>query len=340
MPKITVPNNIGAMRYVLAYAVAVAHFNLAFGTHINVVLGSYPAVCVFFALSGFLVFSSWESSRGLGHYLRRRAARILPPYVTVVVLCTALLWTVSTLGVGEYFGSAHTWGYLGANLSFLNFLQPTLPGVFQANPVPAVNSSLWTLKIEWCLYLSVPVLVWLIRRMHGRATVLLVAVYVLSGVYREACYTLYAHTGREIYGIMGRQFAAQMLFFVSGILLYLHSGRALRYKWWLIGASGAVLVVGHLVPIPAYNSFVHPLAVSTFFIMLCFTGRWGAWLRGRNNVSYDVYLYHFPVMQVCSALGLLRVTGSVWTALAVCLALTTALAAASWYWIGRRFVRG
>ena len=96
-------------------------------------------------------------------FVKSRAKRIVPPYVKIVLLCAIGLSLVSTLPLTKYFTDAGLWKYLAANLAFLNFLQPTLPGVFEHNNVDAVNGSLWTLKVEWMLYLTIPVFFFLIR---------------------------------------------------------------------------------------------------------------------------------------------------------------------------------
>lgn len=81
----------------------------------------------------------------------------------IVVACAAGLVFASDLTPAQYFTDSGLIKYLAANLSFLNFLHPTLPGVFQGQEFvnPAVNGSLWTMKIEWALYLSVPLIYFL-----------------------------------------------------------------------------------------------------------------------------------------------------------------------------------
>ena len=80
--------------------------------------------------------------------------RILPPYWATVVLFAILLGFCSASP--DYFLSGQFWKYLIANLCFVNFVEPALPGVFDGMEVTAVNGSLWTMKVEWMLYLSMP----------------------------------------------------------------------------------------------------------------------------------------------------------------------------------------
>ncbi len=125
-------------------------------------LSSEIAVKAFFVVSGLLVFMSYDRTRNLARYFEKRARRIYPAYFTVVTGSALLLFVLSFASPGEYAMGATN--YLAANLAFLNFLSPTLPGVFENNPMRAVNGALWTLKIEVMFYVTVPVLAWLFER--------------------------------------------------------------------------------------------------------------------------------------------------------------------------------
>lgn len=149
------------VRYYLAISVIVAHFNLIFSKSLFWPTDSGTAVGVFFGLSGFLVYASYQRSRNYSSYIFNRAKRILPSYYIVVLSCALLLCFMSDLGIKEYFLSSSFWKYVISNLAFLNFIQPELPGVFTDNAIPAVNGSLWTLKVEWMLYLTIPLFVYI-----------------------------------------------------------------------------------------------------------------------------------------------------------------------------------
>jgi peptidoglycan/LPS O-acetylase OafA/YrhL len=111
------------------------------------------AIKAFFC--GGFDFMSFERSSSVSSYAIKRVRRIYPAYFTVVMLCAIGLICVSSRNPGGYFSL--TWiKYVLANLSFLNFLQLTLPGVFDNNKLAVVNGALWTLKIEVMFYLAFP----------------------------------------------------------------------------------------------------------------------------------------------------------------------------------------
>ena len=67
---------MGMVRYILALAVIVHHFNVIFGTNYWLPVSSYHAVGGFFALSGFLVYGSYRRSPSLVYYTKKRAQDI------------------------------------------------------------------------------------------------------------------------------------------------------------------------------------------------------------------------------------------------------------------------
>ena len=147
-------NNLDCLRLILASVVVLFHISLtnipalAFDKYFS----ARFAVNTFFVISGLLIYRSYVRSSSVGSYFEKRVRRIYPAYFTVVVLAALALCPLSSLPVSQYFGVGF-WKYLGANLVFLNFLAPSLPGVFTSNSISAVNGALWTLKIEVAFYL-------------------------------------------------------------------------------------------------------------------------------------------------------------------------------------------
>lgn len=288
------PNNMGVVRYVLALGVLIAHFNEFGGGDIRWPVSSYNAVGGFFALSGFLMIGSWLRHPDLKRYIISRARRILPAYWSVVLFFAIALFPFSTADC--YFTSSGFWKYLGANLTFLNFLHPDLPGVFTTLEVGAVNGSLWTMKVEWFLYFSLPLVAWLLVRYRQRPGLVLTAVYFLSVLYRLAFYYLYMHTGKDIYEILSRQFLGQMMYFYSGVFIYYYFSRFMRYRYWIIAACLVLTAIGY--PYMWVRILVEPAVISALVIWFSMVGRWGIWLGRHDNISYNIYLIHFPIVQL------------------------------------------
>lgn len=295
--KVPFPNNMGVVRYVLAFAVVFAHFNSMTGNNVYFPISSYTAVGGFFALSGFLMYGSYHKRHDLKGYVKSRARRILPAYFLVVLGAALFLSLISDLGFSDYFASSGLWKYLGANLCFLNFLEPTLPGVFDNCVIPAVNASLWTMKVEWALYLSVPLFFFILKRAGGRPLVWFWGIIVFAICYRLFFTHLHSVTGNGFYQILGRQFLGQMSYFYIGALCYHLLPQFLRYKWALLAGVGLLLGLSFLLPYHYYSIVVQPFAVSVAVIWFSIVGKWGAWEGKRDNLSYNIYLCHFPIIQ-------------------------------------------
>lgn len=318
--KIPVPNNMGMVRYVLALGVLISHFNELSGGHIWWPVSSYNAVGGFFALSGFLLAGSWLRNPHLKLYICARARRILPAYWSVVLFFAVALCFVSS--ASDYFLNPLFWKYLAANLAFLNFLQPNLPGVFDMLDVNAVNGSLWTMKVEWFLYFSLPLVSWFLVRYSRRPVAVLGVVYIMSVAYRLFFYYLFCNTGDKIYEILSRQFLGQMMYFYSGVFVYYYFSYFMRYRWWVALASFILAYMDY--PFEWMDILVEPVAVSFLVIWFSMVGRWGGIFGKQDNLSYEIYLIHFPVVQL-SAMYMLTERFGVFVSFAVVVALTVIL---------------
>lgn len=326
------------VRYYLAISVIIAHVSVLMGYNLWWPTTSHSAVGGFFALSGFLVYASYLKRPSLKSYVGARVRRILPSYSFIVLASALLLSAMSTLPPAQYFCSPDFWKYLGANLTFLNFLHPTLPGVFEGSEyaVPAVNGSLWTLKVEWMLYLSVPLVVALIGKIGDRyRQPVLWTILVLSILYALAMQLLYEASGREFYNILGRQFAGQLSYFYMGVILYFNRHWLTDRRLLSLAVIVALFLCREIVPYGYVT--LSPIAVSASVLWVSLNGDWGRWLKHRDNISYDIYLFHFPVIQVAVGTGLS--TQPAWVAVGAVCAVTALIAWAEWRFLGSKFAR-
>ena len=319
-------NNMDAMRYLLAFGVILAHINEMAGFHCPWPYHSDVSVGGFFALSGFLLFSSFQRRPIWKDYFGRRFRRIMPPYILVVILTALGMVGVSTLSVADYFTDAGFWEYLVANLSFMNFLHPDLPGVFNGE---AVNGALWTMKGEWACYLSIPFIFPLIKRLGHRGWLLLLGLIILSLLGFNLFHNLHCD-------VLAKQFGGLIVYFYCGALFNYFMPWIMKHKWPLLMAA---LLTIYLLPILSdelYYRVLRAPAVTVLVLLLSTVGNWGYRIARHDNVSYDMYLYHLPIVKLAVYFGLTTLLPP-WITVALLTLFTWLVALMSWNLIGRRF---
>lgn len=295
--------NMDVVRYLLSALVFSNHFFTLTGSGIVGTLPGGVQPC-FFALSGFLAYHSYERSRSYGDYIVKRMARLMPLYWFVIILSALALVTVSDLSVTDYFSDRGFWTYLGANLLTLNFLSPDLPGVFSGDQFvhAAVNGSLWTMKVEIILTLTYPLIAKLFRGSLRQKNLVLLCVMFLSVAYCVVMNQLYYSTDKEIYRILTRQFLGWFYIFYAGMLIYLNLSFFLRWKWVIACVVFPLVAANYLWLGNPVVLRCGVLAVAV--VWLSVVGQWGVKLSHSDNLSYGIYLCHFPLIQLAVFFGL------------------------------------
>lgn len=331
-----------AIRYVLALSVIIAHFNILCGYNIPWLISSATGVSGFFAMSGFLIFGSYYRQPSISQFLKSRGRRILPPYFFIVLLCAIGFVFISDLGAIEYFSSPQWWKYLVSNILFLNFIEPSLPGVFEgaAFYMSAVNGSLWTMKVEWCLYISVPIvasLLFWINKSGNRNYIGLTFLFIIisSIAYRMLLLQLFDSTGKPIYEILSRQFLGQLAYFYIGACIYFFLDEFLKYKWYVFCMCIIMILMCDIIPF--YDIILRPITESCLVLWFSLVGNWGKYISRHDNVSYDMYLFHFPIMQLAVYLEINQL--SVIPSFTIVLSIVVILSFLSWNFIGCHFKR-
>lgn len=303
-------NNLDFLRLILASTVFLFHVNALTGIPAFTPLGRYTsapfAVRSFFVISGLLIYRSYTRSSSVSSYFEKRVRRIYPAYFTVIVLAALALSSLSTLPLSQYFGIGF-WKYLGANLVFLNFLAPTLPGVFTANNNSAVNGALWTLKIEAAFYLFVPVMHYLCNRFGTKKTIGVIFAlscawkygFALLASLHSSPSTYSLDSTRNIYEQLDVQFPAQLVYFCAGILILLYFDTLKHHFRTILAITICTYIIDHLFT----KDSLDVVWISGIVLIVGFWHYFGNFSK-HGDFSYGVYIVHWPILQTLICLGL------------------------------------
>ena len=327
-------NNFDLIRLLAAIVVLIAHVASksqypAFLT-LTKIFNSKVAVDSFFIISGFLIFRSFENSSSLKSYIQKRAKRILPAYVAVIVIFAFALYFVSSVSFREYFNIEFV-KYIFFNLITLNFLQSTLPGVFVDNPqTAAVNDPLWTIKVEIMFYIVVPFIAYILHKTNKVFAI--AAIYLLSILYSAVVVQLTDLLSPEMMIQLEQQLPGQIAFFISGAFLYYFYDR-FKYNVTLLLPIATLIVIVHNLVAQVY--FLYPLALAVIVIYFCLIfkclGNFGKY----GDFSYGIYIWHFPILQIFTHF---RLFDHLWLGVPSVLACVFLVSYLSWHLIEKPFL--
>ncbi|CAN7442359.1 acyltransferase family protein [Caballeronia sp. LjRoot31] len=322
-------DNFDAIRLFAAFVVLYGHAFALTGTTVPSIFGNHVstiAVKVFFIISGYLVIESWRRDPSVFRYLSRRSLRIFPGLLVCTLLSAFVLGPlVTSLPLGEYFTSPLLPRYL---LNIILRPQALLPGVFEHNTYPeAVNGSLWTLPIEFGMYIMSPLLVlW----GKGEKTRIIFGTVGLCGI------SLYVVFVKPHLGAHGQTISDALEvapYFLLGAFWRVAVPRTiLNAQLALLSLFLLPLIPeGPLSEIGLY--LVLPYAILSACLcqpaLLRSAGRFG-------DFSYGVYIYGFPIQQIVSFS--FHTHGQPFLNFGLSVVPTLVLAALSWHLVEKPFL--
>lgn len=253
-------------------------------------------VDLFFVLSGFLITGILIDSRESDHYFRnfysRRVLRIVPLYLTCIILMY-----FGYPGFGMYF--VLSLAYL-ANFAYAFHVKtPHGPGVF------------WSLAVEEHFYLVWPLVVRILSRMW--LLVFTLTLVVVTPILRGICAHYGMNSELQIYPYSFFRFDGLAL--GAMLAIWVRSGYYSKASAWkvagaLVGASTLILIVGLPFGITgaktvAGSAFHYSQAEFIFAgfmaLALAYRGsRFTSFLRSRAlgitaDLSYCIYLIHLSI---------------------------------------------
>lgn len=328
------------LRAVAAVMVVISHAAFWTGNYSTDTLGYIFArlevgVPIFFVLSGYLLFKPWaavaDSGRpapALGHYLHRRARRILPSY-WIVVIVVYLVYLGRDAGP---FGGG--WDGFLRNM--------TLTQIYGYGHLHVSLTQMWSLAVEVAFYLVLPGLGWLIivglcrrRRRPWVASAALTSLIALSVAWIVVTHSDWFYDAVPV-DITAQLWLPSFLgWFAGGMLLAVIAPRIQgRGGGWLTvgslagaaalftvactGLAGEPTIMPFDVTHAVTKSLLY-LAIATLLMLPLVAGtptwysralswRPMVWL---GEISYELFLVHLLVMEfVMELLGFAPFTGN------------------------------
>ncbi len=244
-------------------------------------------VCLFFAMSGYLIAGSLSERPGVLRFTLARILRLCPMLFVVSLLTAFVLGPlVSIESVASYYGDWRVWAYVP--LTTLTMPDVTLPGVFVNVPDPhEVNVSIWTLRYEILAYIGitiVSVLGLLTRQSYGYVAGLGLIVYAALnyGTDLRSTFPFFDHSLR--WGLA----------FMFGSVLYVYRD-IIPFMF-----AGVVAIIGL-----AYLTNDHFLMEPVRIAAIAYTTVWAANFRlplvarfnSSGDYSYGLFVFHWPIAQ-------------------------------------------
>ncbi len=250
----------------------------------------------FFIVSGALVSGSLARASGLADYAGKRIRRLYPAYAVIVLIPAAISFALTQDGQGVL-------RYLAANLTFLNFLEPNLPGLFTANRFTAVNGALWTLKIEVMFYLALPLILLVLTSLRSVWWLGILALYAAGETW---AFLVPRVVGESLGPELARQIPGQMAYFAMGIALW-KVEPLLRRRWAACAIPGTLLLGASLI-----HPVLEPLrafGLAGVIAGIAFAPGPALSPARFGDISYGLYITHFPILQAMVAAGFVSTLG-------------------------------
>ena len=259
------------------------------------------AVDGFFVISGYLITCSYLQSRSLKDYMIQRVRRIFPGFLAAYLVCILI---VAPLGQIEWVGTLTE--RVSVALGALMLRQPSAGAVFAGTPYPVLNGATWTIVLEFQCYVLIALLG--LSGLMRRRTVMLGLAFAVSLIavaqhvppagyfYQEfRAFDLFSPIGllQAVFDLLVPS-SRLVAVYLIGACFYLYRDH-LRFSRPLTLLAIAGLLAG------LYSGRFADIGFALFggYLILHFaqaaSGTVFARINNRNDVSYGVYLYAWPV---------------------------------------------
>ncbi|WP_421908143.1 acyltransferase family protein [Methanolacinia petrolearia] len=313
-------NNFDFLRFFAAASIIFSHCFALYLGYSNVFLFDWhllvgqTGLAILLVISGYLITQSWDKKPQLKLFLWKRALRIVPGLIISISMIMLIIGPLNTtFSIQEYFGklaSFSTW------LAVPFHTNGWVIGIFTNNPVTYVNAPLWTIPVEFSLYILVALLgvIGILKKRYIMLPFILLTALAWFSFYDSP--------------VLNKiRFA---IYFFIGSFLYMNRDK-IKFRWGI----GLILLIPILLTFGTEYMFIFAfIAIPYFVILVAYVkiphlsgfGKWG-------DPSYGMYIYTYPIQQTILNLW---PSVEIWQHIALSFGCAIPLAYLSWHLVEKK----
>jgi peptidoglycan/LPS O-acetylase OafA/YrhL len=329
-------NNFDLIRLFAASQVAILHiaFHLGVESSILRVVSLFPGVPIFFFVSGYLIYGSYEQSNKNPNtnlnFFAKRFLRLFPALWLCFVLSIVSIWASGYLSEVDFSISDFAIWVITQNTIF----QFYNPDFMRGYGVGVINGSLWTISVELQFYILTPFLFLLLNKLRSHYVILVLLFLVVANVSNT-----HLNEGLNVYQkLLNVSFAPWLYMFMLGSLAYKYSSLESVVKRINFIIFLVLFVVSHFVTKDyTWGNDINPISyllLAALVLKAAYTKpSLSDSLLKKNDISYGIYIFHMPIVNYLMYQGMMGVNGLVLAVIA-----TLVVSILSWFYYEKRIL--
>ena len=298
--KNTNQNNFDLLRLFAATQVFLQHakWHMDINPELFYWLSYFPGVPIFFFISGYLLYISYEKNYQNNNYFYyffiNRILRIYPALYLSFFISIFLIWFSGYFLLQEIsFFKFLIWCF--TSLTFFQFYNPDFLRDFG---VGVINGSLWTISVELQFYILVPLIFYYIKKDITYKKYIFIAFIILN--VANFTFNNFTNNYEKLYGV---SFFPWLYMFLLGGFIAKNPKiikKILKFNLFILLCFYITLYWISIKLELGAGNFINPL-VYAFLIMiiikLAFSRPYlSDRFLNRNDISYGIYVYHMPII--------------------------------------------
>ena len=314
-------NNLNFIRLFAAFQVMIGHLPARFDIPPFNYFSCFNGVPIFFTISGYLIFWSFNNNPNIKSFFKNRFLRIYPALICCLIITIIALFIFKIIDWSVLTNSSfYLW--IIAQLTFFQEFTPVILRGFGGGSSP--NPLLWTISVEMLLYISIPILYYTVKSLNKiNKSIVIIILGIISYIQNQTGFLsnlLSSFSGNGYYQIFlhpFNQFFSFFFFFSIGFIAYLYKEKIMPflenkvlYIFILYLITSGTLYLGGMEP-GSYSPNIVELLNHLILVSLIFSvayTRPGLTERymGNTDISYGLYIFHMVIMNIFVELGLIN----------------------------------